>query len=143
MANSPLGLVPFTALGKTWHLKFGNRARFRAEQEFGTGFVAILLNCFPDMTPEMISGEGSDGMAAALSNMASIRIGALGLLFTVGIVEPVDEDTADAITDELGPVRLAEILTEALTGASPKPRKDAGADAAAGEAPEGIGTPPG
>ena len=141
MAHSPLA-VPFTALGKTWHLKFGNRAQFRAEQEFGTGFAAILIHCFPDITPAMIASGSADSMATAMTNLAGIRVGSLAMLFTLGVVEPIDESTGDAITAELGAVRICELIAEAINSATPKPRKDAAADAEAGEAPPGTATPP-
>lgn len=134
MAHSPLGLVPFTALGRPWHLKFGNRARWKAEQLFGTGFAAIVLDCFPDMTATALADDSAEGMALAMARLGSVKIGGMAMLFGCGIVESPDEDTVDEITEELGPARLAELLAEAFTGSAPKvTEKDAGAQAGAGE----------
>lgn len=134
MAHSPLGLVPFTAQGQQWHLKFGNRARWKAEQLFGTGFAAIVLDCFPDMSSTALADDSPESMALAMARLGSIKIGSMAMLFGCGIVEAPGEDMVDEITEELGPARVAELLAEAFTGAAPRAaEKDAGAQAGAGE----------
>lgn len=134
MADSPIGRIEFTALNRDWCLKFGTRARFRVEQVFNTGFAAAVIDCFPDITPDVIAKDSPEALAGAMTNLARIKIGSLAVLFECGLTERVDEDTLDAITEELGTGRMVDLLAAAFSGSAPTKAKDAAADAAPGEA---------
>lgn len=137
MALSPLGSIPFDALGRRFHLKFGNAARFRVEQVFRTGFAAAVLQTFPTITREAVLAGDQEAVQAAISDPLEMRFASIAMLFTCGISEQPGEEEADAIVEELGYPRVAELIGEAFAASAPAGGKDAAANAPAGEAKPG------
>jgi hypothetical protein len=137
MTHSPLGLIPFDALGRRFHLKFGNAARFRVEQVFETGFAAAVLQTFPAISRDAVMAGDNEAVQEAITDPLAMRFASIAMLFTCGIVERIGDDDADAIVEELGYPRVAELIGEAFAASSPAGGKDAAARAPEGEAKPG------
>lgn len=136
MSGSPIGSVQFTALGRAFTLKYGNRQRFRIEQEFGKGFAGVFLDVFPGVSPAMVLSGDTAGIAAAMKPQ-DIKLASIAVLFQCGVLEPLADDDLDAIIDELGYERVTELMGDAVAASSPRAEPqpvEAAADAPAGEA---------
>jgi hypothetical protein len=130
MTVSPIGSVPFTALGREWTLRFGARQKFAVEQMFGCGFYGALLQVFPGVPREAIMGGQAASLAIELTP-ESIGMGALGMMLSAGILEQPGDDEVEAILAELGIQRQMELLMAAM--AAGQPAATPGADAGNGE----------
>lgn len=132
MSGSPIGLVAFAAIGRSFTLKYGNRQRFRVEQEFGKGFAGVFLDVFPGVTADMVVAGDTAAIAAAMRPQ-DIKLASIAVLFQCGILEPVTDDDLDAIIDELGYERVTELMGDAVAASAPR-AEEAAAGAPAGEA---------
>lgn len=130
---SPIGSVRFEALGRAYTLKFGNRQRFRIEQEFGKGFAGVFLDTFPGVTAEMVASGDARSVAEAMRPQ-DIKLASIVVLFGCAIVDPVDDDDIDAMVEELGYEQITKLMGDAVAASSPK---GAAADVDAGEAKAG------
>ena len=126
---SPIGSVQFEALGRDWTIKYGNRQRFRIEQEFGKGFAGVFLDTFPGVTPEIVASGDASAVAAAMRPQ-DIKLASIAVMFGCGIVEPVTDDEIDGMVDELGYETITRLMGDAVAASSPQ---GAASDAAAGE----------
>ena len=108
MANDIRGEVGFTALNRSWTLKLGNGAVRHIENETGKSFAQV-------------GAELSDEATASISLLTTVFCAALQ-----GHHPGTTLEECDDIIDDIGHLRVGELLGEAVQLMQPKAAKGGG-----------------
>ena len=130
--SDPKGVVTFTARGAERKLVINTNVQCAMEDAWNRGFAAIVLDAFPQLTPEDANDPEKVREAARKMEVRYVRS------FLFHGLRPHDEaisiNEVGFIMDEIGVERSMELIGDALAVAAPEVDTD--------EVAEGKDSPP-
>lgn len=122
MATDPEGVVEFKIGTKKYRLFFGMRARKEVERHYDKPFFRAIQDAMPQLAP-----EDMDDKVKVAEASANIRLTDVAKLFEFAMLKhqpDTEEWDADDMIDQLGLVRVSELIGEALSASMIEEGKD-------------------